>query len=156
LQDMVRLQADRVSIPAQAFVDLLARATPPDPTTAAAQAYLREWDGAMEPDSVAATLYAVCRERAWRVVIEPLLGSLARPALGGGPYGALMPLSQLRARLLSTMQADDRSLLPEGTDWSTVLSEALSQTVTGLRERLGDDMAQWHWGRLHRTAVQHP
>lgn len=155
-EDMVALQADRVSIPAQAFVSLLAGVRPADAAGAAAQAYLRAWNGAMEPDSVAATLYAVCREQVVRTVMEPLLGSLARPALGGGPHGVLMPMSQLRARLLTLMQADDRSLLPDGVNWPMVLSDALAQTVTWLQERLGHDMARWHWGRLHRTAAHHP
>jgi penicillin amidase len=156
VEDMVALQADRVSIPARAFVAMAAGATPADAASAAAQAYWREWDGVMGPDSVAATLYAVCREEVVRAVVEPLLGPLARQALGGGPYGVLMPLSQLRARLLTMMLADDRRLLPTGTDWPALLSHALARTVTWLGERLGDEMAQWHWGRLHRTAIQHP
>lgn len=156
VEDMVALQADRTSLPAQAFIGLLARVAPTDALSAAAQASMLEWDGTMAPDSVAATVYAVCRENVLHAVMDPLLGPLARPALGGGPYGVLMPLSQLRARLLTMMAADDRSLLPPGTDWPAVLSSALSHTVTWLRERFGDDMAQWHWGRLHRTAVRHP
>ena len=49
-------------------------------------------DGTMAPDSVAATIYAVCRDELMRLVMEPVLGPLAREALGGGLYGTLMPL----------------------------------------------------------------
>lgn len=156
MADMLALQADRTSTPAQTFAAMLARVTPADALSAAAQTYLPAWDGLMAPESVAATLYAVCREEMLRRVMVPLLGPWARQALGGGPYGVLMPISQLRARLLAMMAADDRSLLPAGTDWQAVLSQALSETVAWLRNQLGDDLTQWQWGRVHRTSIQHP
>jgi penicillin amidase len=154
--DMAAIQADRVSIPAPAFVGRLARVEPSEALSAQAKSYLREWDGTMAPDSVAATVYAVCREQLMRLVMEPLLGPLAREALGGGLYGTLMPLSQLRARLLTMMQADDRALLPAGTDWSSLLASALTGTVAWLRQALGDDPQTWQWACLHRTAPRHP
>ncbi len=33
---------------------------------------------------------------------------------------------------------------------------ALSLAVAELRQRLGDDMRTWTWGRLHRTHPRHP
>jgi penicillin amidase len=117
---------------------------------------LQEWDGSMAPDSIAATIYAVCRDELMRQVMEPVLGPLAREALGGGLYGTLMPLGQLRQRLLSMMQMDDRTLLPAGETWATSMAQALARTVAWLRQALGDDPQQWQWGRLHRTTARHP
>jgi penicillin amidase len=155
-QDMAGIHADRVSIPAQAFVAMLARVDPGDTLSAQAKSYLQEWDGTMAPDSVAATVYAVCREQLTRLVMEPMLGPLTREALGGGLYGTLMPLSQLRERLLIMMQADDRTLLPAGEDWTSLLANALRQTSAWLRQGLGDEPQRWQWARLHRTAPRHP
>jgi penicillin amidase len=155
-RDMTAIHADRVSLPAHAFITMLARVEPTDALSAQAQASLQRWDGVMAPDSVAATIYAVCREQLMRAVMEPLLGTWAREALGGGLYGALMPLSQLRERLLTMMQANDRTLLPAGDDWSSLMGTALAQTVAWLRQELGDDPQTWQWARLHRTTSRHP
>jgi penicillin G amidase len=154
--DMAGMQADRVSISAQAFVAMLGRVTLTDALVAQAKSCLQEWDGTMAPDSVAATVYAVGREQLMRLVMEPLLGPLAREALGGGLYGTLMPLSQLRARLLTMMQADDRTLLPPGEQWDSLLTTALARTVWWLQQELGDDPQRWQWARLHRTIPRHP
>jgi penicillin amidase len=154
--DMAAIHADRVSIPAPAFVAMLACVEPSDALSAQAKSYLHEWDGTMAPDSAAATVYALCREQLMRLVMEPLLGALAREALGGGLYGTLMPLGQLRERLLMMMQADDRTLLPAGENWTSLLSTALDRTVAWLRQALGEDVQTWQWARLHRTTPRHP
>jgi penicillin G amidase len=154
--DMMAIHADRISIPARAFVAMLGRVEPLNTISAQARSYLQQWDGTMAPDSAAATIYAVCREQLLRLVMEPILGPLAREALGGGLYGPLMPLNQLRERLLTMMQADDRTLLPDGEHWASLLASALAHTAEWLRHELGDDPQSWHWGRLHRTAPHHP
>jgi penicillin amidase len=154
--DMAAIHADRVSIPAQAFVAMLTRVEPMDARCAQVKTHLQGWDGAMAPDSVAATVYALCREQLMRLVVEPLLGPLAREALGGGLYGTLMPLSQLRERLLTMMQTDDRTLLPAGENWASLLATALARTTAWLRQELGDDPQKWQWAHLHRTASRHP
>ena len=118
--DMAAIQADRVSIPAQAFVAMLGRVEVVDTFSPQARSFLQQWDGTMAPDSVAATIYAVCRDELMRLVMEPVLGPLAPEALGGGLYGTLMPLGQLRERLLNMMQADDRTLLPAGETWALI------------------------------------
>jgi penicillin amidase len=154
--DMAAIHADRVSIPAQAFVARLTGIEPLDALSAQVIAQLQAWDGTMAPDSVAATVYAGCREHLLRLVMEPLLGPLAREALGGGLYGTLMPLSQLRARLLTMMQADDSTLLAVGENWASLLASALARTAVWLRQELGEDLQSWQWARLHRTAPRHP
>jgi penicillin amidase len=153
--DMAAIQADRLSLPAQAFTPMWARLQTTDALSVQAIAYMQRWDGTMASDSVAATVYALCREHLLRLVMEPLLGTLAHEALAGGLYGTLMPLGQLRERLLIMMQADDRSLLPAGETWAALLSTALDRAVAWLRHELGEDVQGWQWGRLHRTGSRH-
>jgi penicillin amidase len=138
------------------FVALLAPVEPIDALSAQAKSSLQQWDGTMAPDSVAGTIYAVCRDESMRLVMEPVLGALAREALGGGLYGTLMPLGQLRERLLTMMQLDDRTLLPAGETWASLLATALARTVAWLRQASGDDPYGWQWARLHRTTSRHP
>jgi penicillin G amidase len=155
-QDMAAIHADRVSIPGRAFAAMLKHVAPADTFSAQVQALLQAWDGSMAPESVAATVYAVCREHLIRAVMEPLLGPLAGEALGGGLYGGLMAMSQLRARLSHMMEADDRTLLPAEVDWTSLLTTVLARAVSWLRQALGDDLQTWQWGRLHRTTPRHP
>ena len=154
--DMVAIQADLVSHPAQAFIAQLMDVHPTEALAVQAKTHVQGWDGRMAPDSIAATIYTVWREELLRGVMEPLLGSLATEALGGGLYGALMPLSQLRERLLCMMRADDRTLLPAGESWSALLSAALARTVAWLQQALGHEPRTWQWSRVHRTMPRHP
>jgi penicillin amidase len=54
------------------------------------------------------------------------------------------------------MQADDRTLLPAGETWASLLTSALQRTMAWLRQELGDDPQRWQWARLHRTTPRHP
>src|SRR5919108_2942796 len=153
---MAAIHADRVSIPAQAFAAMLLHVEPVDTLSAQARSFLQQWDGTMAPDSVAATIYVVCRDELMRLVMEPVLGPLAREALGGGLYGTLMPLGQLRERLLTMMQADDRTLLPAGATWASLSATALARTAAWLRQELGDDPRRGQGARLHRATPRHP
>jgi len=63
---------------------------------------------------------------------------------------------RLKARLAEIIRDDDRSLLPPGGDWPTILARALGGAVADLRRTLGDDMEAWQWARLHVTRPAHP
>jgi penicillin amidase len=155
-QDMLAMHADRLSIPARAFVHSLDRVMPLDSWSAKAKALLQAWDGTMTPDSVAATIYAVWREHLMQSLLEPLRQELTREVESGEPRGGLTHLGRLRARLTRMIGTDERTLLPIGVDWPAMLGQALASAVSWLRQELGDDLQAWPWGRLHRTASQHP
>ena len=61
--DMAAIHADRISIPARALVEVASRIEPLDAGSRAALAMLRRWDGSMDRDSAAATVYAAFRTR---------------------------------------------------------------------------------------------
>jgi penicillin amidase len=154
--DMAAIHADRVSLPARECVPMLRDVVPLDAASREALRRLLAWDGVMEPDSVAAAIYAVLRERLLRDLLTPFLGPPAAEAFTGSARGPTGHMIRLRARLTALMRADDRTLLPSGTDWPTMLSRALAAAVAELRVTLGEDVGEWGWGRLHRTQPRHP
>ena len=153
--DMAAIHADRVSIPARDFAAILRDVAMPDPAAERARQMLLGWDGAMERESAAATVYAAFRERLMRDLMGPILGPLAAEAFAGTPRGAVAHMARLRGRLPEMIRADDRSLLPVGVDWPEALRRALAGAVADLSAVLGTDMGTWRWGRVHVTEPRH-
>jgi penicillin amidase len=153
--DMAAIHADRVSIPAREFVEILRQISPPDAHAKAALEELLAWDGVMDRDSVPATIYAVFRERLLRQLMEPILGPLTAEAFAGAPRGAVAHMARIRARLAEMIRGDDRTLLPAESDWPAALATALAASVSELQATLGPDVFTWRWGRLHATQPQH-
>jgi penicillin amidase len=153
--DMAAIHADRLSIPAREFVELLKQISPPDAHTRAALELLLAWDGVMDRDSVPATIYAVFRERLVRQLMEPILGPLTAEAFAEAPRGAVAHMARVRARLAEMVRHCDRTLLPPGGDWPGAMARALSDAVADLRATLGPDLSVWRWGRIHATQPQH-
>ena len=153
--DMSSVHAERVSIPGRVYARLLAGADPLDEASSRAQAKLAAWDGSMEPDSVAATIYSAFRLRLDAAVLRHLVGDLVEEMLSAAGRGAPGHLRTLAASLVTTADRGDTSPLPDGQDWRSLAARALSEGVADLRERLGDDMESWRWGRVHHTAPRH-
>jgi penicillin amidase len=156
VEDMSSIHADRVSISAGGLVELASRIEPLDAGSRAALALLRRWDGAMDPDSAAATVYAAFRSRLARDVLGPVLGPLAGDAFGRLPSAPVTHMARLRGRLVEWIREDDRTLLSAGDDWGSAMARALAGAVAALRETLGPDPASWTWGRAHATRPTHP
>ena len=154
--DMAALHADRASIPARSLVELAGRIDPLDAGSRAALAMLRSWDGVMDADSPAATVYATFRARLVQDVLGPILGPLAGEAFAAAPSAAVAHVARLRGRLAEWIRADDRTLLATGDDWGSAMARALARAVATLRETLGPDPAAWTWGRLHVARPRHP
>jgi penicillin amidase len=155
-EDMAAIHADRTSIPAQALVEVASRIDPLDARSRAALELLRGWDGSMDKDSAAATVYAAFRARLARDILDPLLGPLAGDAFAHAPGPGVTHLARLRNRLAEWIREDDRTLLAPGDDWQRAMARALAGAVAGLQETLGPDPSGWAWGRLHVARPRHP
>jgi penicillin amidase len=155
VDDMARIHAERISNPARTFTRLLLEAPAANPACARAQDLLRPWDYSMDRDQVQPSIYAQTRAQATRFLAEHLLGTLAPEALGGAA-GSDIYVRLIEWGMIEGIERGDTALLPPGMEWKEVLSGALERGVAELAERLGDDLAQWQWGRIHRTAPQHP
>ncbi len=155
VEDMARIHAERVSNPARVLTEALVGVTPLDGDSKEALDLLRAWDGRMDRELAQPTIYAQTKAHVTRFIAGHLVGDLAGEALSGTAGGeAHVRLVALEITL--DLERNDSSVLPPGHDWPGVLASALKDAVAALKERLGDDMSAWQWGRLHRTAPQHP
>ena len=154
VEDMAAVHAERVSIPARTYAALLASVDPLDKRSALARDRLSGWDGAMEPDSTAPTIYSAFRARLHRLVAGHLLGPLADDVFDPASCQE-GELRQLWDLLVTMARDDDTSLLAQGGDWSSLLAQALASGVADLTQQLGDDMDSWRWGTVHRTRPRH-
>ena len=157
VKDMEGVHAERTSIPARHYLPKLAGLNPTDDLGRQALEILKEWNGAMDPDSVAATIFSAFRLKLDRRILRYLLGPLAEEALTETSRGGPAHAARLRAHFLHLMDQGDVSMLPPGPgSWEALIGEALASAVEELSEQLGPDMTKWQWSRVHHTAPKHP
>ena len=153
-RDMGAIHAERISLPAQTLVAALLKITPSNNDCARALDWLSQWNFHIDRDQVQPTIYAQTRQFLGHRIANHLFGDNARVLLAQAGGENHWRLIHIEAEL--ALRNDDTSLLPAGETWSDALAVALSAAIIQLKETLGEDMAQWQWGRLHRTHPQHP
>ncbi len=153
VKDMASIHAEMVSIPAKSLVPLLSKVQAADDHSKRALHELQQWNGFMGRDKIEPTIYSAFYDNLLSKVLDHVLNGLAKEALEQA--GPSRMVNTLRARLHIMIQEDDRSLLPSGADWSSMMTEAFSSAVASLRRNLGDDMESWRWGRVHHTLPKH-
>jgi penicillin amidase len=155
VEDMAAIHGEAVSIPARSYTRLLSRVDPSDELSVEAQRRLLAWDGTMDKDLVAPSIYASFRMRLDLTLLRHVLGPLTDEALAATGRGGPIHVRMLMAHFVDLAERDDTSMLPPGYDWPSLAAQALSEGVSDLRERLGDDIDAWTWGKLHFTKPRH-
>jgi len=146
LDDATRLQYDELSLPARELSPLLDRLTSATPEVAAALTMLRGWDHVLSKDSAAASVFELWVSQLHKNVFALYVPPAARALFGVGN----------RTVLLRLLRSPDEAfgVNPEaGRD--AVLLQSLEQAVSILKSKLGPDMADWQWGRLHHMTYEH-
>lgn len=156
VHDMPKIHSQRVPIPAQSYLDLLQKVEPMDATSALAKELLRAWTGSMDAGRVEPTIYSACRDALLKDILEHNLGpELANEAWNPANRGVGYFVNRIKTALVAMIPHDDRSLLPPGEDWPSMMSRALGRAVESLRSGLGDDIQQWKWERIHQARPRH-
>jgi len=139
--------------------DFCAGGRPDEPDLARrARDRLCEWDGAMAEDSVAATLYTL-----WT---HAILDRALADELPGGAQSDVWHYAQsllqfeanvtwLWSRPQEAAVWDDAT--SEGVEKrSDIFERAFEDALASGRERFGDDLAAWSWGRVRPFTLRHP
>jgi penicillin G amidase len=153
MDSFARIHMDTVSLPARDIVPLLVSVEPGDDRQKEALSVLAEWDHDLTADSAAAALYEVWCCRIADLVLRPRLGEelylhyyARREWTNTFQYQVLPTL--LRFPTATWFGGDG----PEARD--RLLREALDAALAELTAALGEDMAGWQWGALHRVRFQ--
>ncbi len=144
VSDSQALQTDVVSMPARRLLALLAA------TGAAADAallLLRGWDCRLDADSGPAALF----ELWWSLHLKPAVIALLVPdeslralVLAPGDVESILRAIETPPAALGGTAGRDRLLL-----------DTLAAAYRDVAARLGEDTAQWAWGRLHHGRFTH-
>jgi penicillin amidase len=157
LEDLGRIQNDVTLVSARELTPLLLVAfehAPQDALAARALDELRGWDGRMDRDAVAPTLFAAFYRRLFWELFEDELG---RELCAG--YRAHANLSAIMVRAVVDGRLEhwfDRRGTPAVEDRGEIFRRAFLRGVDELRTELGPDVTAWRWGRLHTLELQHP
>ena len=80
-------------------------------------------------------------------VVGSILGPIAEDAVSALGRGAPRHVGQIEAAIMDAASEGDTSMLPPGADWDSLLAKALAEGVAYLKERMGDDLGAWEWGK---------
>ncbi|HEV8574893.1 MAG TPA: penicillin acylase family protein [Dehalococcoidia bacterium] len=154
--DFERMQVDQLSLAAKELVPLVTELKPEDEWCRRVITFLKAWDYRLSPDSVAACVYEVFFAHMVRRTLEEKLGSWSDFFLGKGVH-ALRPhtLFYVASHSWLMEKMRERPEWFQGKTWSQAMEEALGSAVAELRERLGDEVSRWQWGRLHKQPFAH-
>jgi penicillin G amidase len=145
--DVQKMQFDNRNGMAPALVPVLLNAKLSG-LAAKAQALLRNWDFQQPADSAPAAYYnAVWRHLLLRTFDE--LPADRKPDGSDRWYEVLLPMLGDQA----SAWWDDRST-PAVESADQTVAAAMNDAAAELRERLGDDPAEWRWGELHRLTAR--
>jgi penicillin amidase len=161
VDDFRAMQLDVTCLPGRELVAQLAGLTGDDPDVRLALAELRAWDGRLTTTGSGATLYEVLRYILVRNLLEPGLGpALTVRLMGQGSNPVLFAAHEFYGHDTVTML---RMLVNPDSWWvaraggrEAVLNRSLKQAVEWLRAKLGPEVGDWQWGKIHRVFFVHP
>ena len=146
LADSMALQADSHSAESARLTALLAPLSSADPALSQTLALLKQWDHDETVSSAAAAVYEV-----W---VTKHLGQMTVNAVAPPPARPIIDTISLDA-VVTYLEHPDAALGPVPlTARNALLLASLSEALGELKSRLGPDISQWSWGRLHHATFE--
>ncbi|HMJ72252.1 MAG TPA: penicillin acylase family protein [Solirubrobacterales bacterium] len=153
------MQSDNLSIPGLEAARRLGRLSPTGQRETSAVERLRSWDGRLDPDTVAGTIYQAFLLRLAREVARAAIGDrdlcerwLDRADNGFTPH--VTSPWRWHSHLMNLWEEGDEELI--GRPWDGLVLEALAGALDDLGDRFGPDPEGWRWGHVHEMEFPHP
>jgi penicillin amidase len=159
LESFEAMQSDNLSLPGIEAARRLGRLSPPGQRERSAIERLRSWDGCLDPETIAGTIYQAFLLRLAREVARAAIGDrdlgerwLDRADNGFTPH-TTSPW-RWHSHLMALWAEGDEALI--GRPWDGLVLEALAGALDDLTERFGPDPQGWRWGQVHEMEFAHP
>lgn len=153
------MQCDNLSIPGLEAARRLGRLSPAGQREVSALERLRSWDGRLDRDSIAGTIYQAFLLRLARELARAAIGDrdlcerwLDRADNGFTPH--VTSPWRWHSHLMKLWEEGDEELI--GRPWDELALEALAGALDDLTDRFGPDPAAWRWGQVHEMEFPHP
>ncbi len=159
IESFEAMQSDDLSIPGLQAARLLSRLAAPGQRERSAIERLRSWDGRLDRESVAASIYQAFLLRLAREFARCVIGDrdLSERWLDRADNGFTSHVTspwRWHARLMELWEEGDEQLI--GRPWEVLVLESLSGALDDLADRFGPDPEGWLWGRIHAIEFPHP
>jgi penicillin amidase len=149
--DFGALQADEVSLPARRVAAaLVEHVSPRGGVERRALEELRHWDGRISADAPAATIYEVFRNELVRARYAGIVGDMLPALLGVGVHPLLAATNS--HYFLQTQRV---VAFVEASPGDPAVSRAFHASTGWLVRKLGPNVDNWRWGRLHQLKLEH-
>ena len=154
---MLAIHSEIISIPAQILTKEIKKINFENSSYSELQKYLIDWDGSMDRNFVAPTIYSEFRYRLNKKIISGLLDSdKADKMLNAGGRGAPGHLRTLSARFISYIDRNSIEYLPNGYEnWTSLFENIFIESCDYLIDIYGNDTDLWKWGNVHKTNPIH-
>ncbi|HTU18685.1 MAG TPA: penicillin acylase family protein [Gemmataceae bacterium] len=145
-EDFIAMQHDALSVRAQRCLPLLLNVLKANshPCVAEAVRHLEQWDCRMEVDRVGATLFSAFFAQWTKTVVQQRFDDETATLLADGASG-----------LAACLLAEDAAGWFAPGLREPAIRTTMERVLASLSGRLGPDMAQWTWGRVHVLPLRH-
>jgi penicillin G amidase len=159
IESFERMQSDNLSILGLEAARRLGRLSPRSQREMSALERLRSWDGRLDVDSIAGSIYQAFLLRLAREVARATIGDrdLCERWLDRADNGFTSHVTspwRWHSHLMKLWEVGDEELI--GRPWDELVLEALGGALDDLSDGFGADPEGWRWGHVHKMEFPHP
>jgi penicillin G amidase len=159
LESFEAMQTDNLSLPGLDSAPPLGRLSPRGQRERSAIERLRSWDGRLDRETIAGTIYQAFLLRLGREFARAAIGDrdlcerwLDRADNGFTPH--ITSPWRWHSHLMKLWEEGDERLI--GRPWDDLVLESLAGALDDLGDRFGPDPEAWRWGHVHEMEFPHP